>query len=35
MTGPDEEISVFMYKLEKKYNVGLINQRIEALKKFK
>ena len=31
----DEEISLIMDALEKKYSVGLINERIAALKKFK
>ena len=33
--GQDEEISMIMDALEKKYNVGLINERIAALTKFK
>jgi hypothetical protein len=34
-TGQDEEVSMIMDALEKKYNVGLIQERLQALKKFK
>ena len=33
--GQDEEISMIMDALEKKYSVGLIQERLQALKKFK
>jgi hypothetical protein len=35
MTGMDEELTVIIEALDKRYNINLINERVEALKKLK
>ena len=34
-TGADEELTFFIEALDKRYNINLINERVEALKKLK